>query len=132
MRMRVMIHGQGITVDRALKEHAQRRLQFALSRFSTRIRDVFVRLTDVNGQRGGVDKRCRIVASLIPSGTVVIEDMDADSVVAIDRAADRMGRTIARGLRHRWELKRRSAWRTGDSHSRKRTRRLATSERSEA
>ncbi len=111
--MRVMIHGQGIEVDDVLKEYVQRRLQFAFARFSTRIREVGVRLADVNGDRGGIDRYCRIVAHLIPTGRIVIEDTDADLRGVIDRAADRAGRAVARELRRRWEARRRAALRGG-------------------
>lgn len=109
--MRVVIHGQGVDMDRFTREYVQRRLQFALARFSTRIREVGVRLVDVNGDRGGTDQYCRILAHMIPSGTIVIEDMDANPLAAIDRAADRAGRAVARELRRRWEPKRRAALR---------------------
>lgn len=111
--MRITIHGQGIEVDRALKEHIQRRLQFAMSRFSTRVREVVVRLADVNGDRGGVGHHCRISVHLSPTGTVMIEDIDTAPLVAVDRAADRAGRTVARELRRRWETRRRAVPRGG-------------------
>ncbi len=112
--MRVVIHGQDMDVDRSLKEYVQRRLQFALARFSTRIREVAARLADVNGDRGGRDRSCRFMVHLIPTGTIVIEDVDADPFVVIDRAADRAGWAVARELRRRWEVRRRTAWRDYD------------------
>lgn len=116
--MRVTIHGRGVELDRSLREHVQRRLHFALSRFSTRIRQVAVRLADINGDRGGVDRSCRIMVYLAPSGVVVIEDKDADPRAVTDRAADRAGRTVARELRRRWEVRRRAAPREDDERFR--------------
>lgn len=107
--MRIVIHGHGIEVERFIRDYVQRRLQFALARFSTRIRAVAVRLADVNGDRGGIDRSCRIMAHLIPRGRIVIEDLDADLFAVIDRAADRTGRAVARELRRRWDVRRRTA-----------------------
>ncbi|HOW69988.1 MAG TPA: HPF/RaiA family ribosome-associated protein [Phycisphaerae bacterium] len=112
--MRITIHGQGVDLDRSLKEHIRRRLQFAMSRFSTRVREVVVRLADINGDRGGADRSCRIMVHLSPTGTIMIEDCDVDHLVAIDRAADRAGRAVARELRRRWEVRRRATLRGND------------------
>jgi len=57
-----------------------------------------VRLSDINGPRGGNDKRCRIKVPLAGRQDVVIEDTEADLYVAIDRAADRTERALARRL----------------------------------
>jgi hypothetical protein len=88
-----------IGIPSELADLARRRLEFALGRFGGRIRSVTVRLGDVNGPRGGVDKRCLVTIRLDASKRlVVIEDADADAVVAIDRAADRASRAVARVL----------------------------------
>ena len=70
----------------AIDTHAQRRLAFALDRFASRIEQVRVRLGDLNGPRGGVDKRCAVECDLGRLGSVVIEEVDDDLYTAIDRA----------------------------------------------
>jgi ribosome-associated translation inhibitor RaiA len=57
-----------------------------------------VQLSDINGPRGGIDKRCQIEVQLKGTPNVVIEDVEADLYAAIDRAAERVGRTVARRL----------------------------------
>ena len=52
----------------------ERRLDFALGRFGGRISQVTVGLEDLNGPRGGADKRCRLAVRLVPSGKVTIEE----------------------------------------------------------
>ena len=94
--MQVNVHGRNIEVTADLIAHVERRLGFALVRFGRRIARVAVRLLDVNGPRGGVDKRCCVDVSLIPVGKVYMEDADADLYVAVDRAADRVGRAVGR------------------------------------
>jgi len=79
-----------------LVEHVDRRLHFALARFSARIARVTVFLDDVNGPRGGVDKVCRIVVRLRNGGDVVATVEDVDWVAAVDRATTRVGHSVGR------------------------------------
>jgi ribosomal subunit interface protein len=97
--MRIEIHGKDIPVTEQLRCHIRRRLGFALERFAPRIRTIHVSIGDLNGPRGGVDKRCRVAIELIPPKTIVIEDRDSNIYVAIDRAGDRAGTCIGRGLK---------------------------------
>lgn len=88
----------GCNPPASLVAHVERRLQFALSRFSGRIRRVDVFLADENGPRGGIDKTCRIVVRLRDGGDVVAEVSDIDWVIAVDRATTRIGHTTGREL----------------------------------
>jgi len=81
--------------------HIERRLQFALARFSGRIQRVQVVLEDQNGPRGGLDKSCRIVVRLREAGDVVAEVADVHWEIAVDRATTRVGHTVARRLARR-------------------------------
>jgi hypothetical protein len=81
---------------------------FALGRFSPRIRRVAVYLVDLNGPKGGVDKRCRLVARLLRSRVVTVEDRDGELTALIDRAADRLGRCVRRELERRHAVRTRS------------------------
>jgi hypothetical protein len=53
---------------------------------------VTVRLADLNGPRGGVDKQCRIIVKLRPGEEVVVKDTASEVETAIDRCADRVQR----------------------------------------
>lgn len=92
------MQSRGFVLTDALREYTGRRLKFALARAEGHIRRVTVRLSDVNGPRGGIDKRCRIQVTINGLAAVVIEDTEADLYLAIDRAADRTGRSVARRL----------------------------------
>lgn len=82
-----------------LSRLAKRRFEFALGRFHGRVRSVSIRVADINGPRGGIDKVCRATVRLAaPKRSLVIEDTDADAAVAIDRVADRTARTVARAV----------------------------------
>jgi putative sigma-54 modulation protein len=96
--MRIDIQARGFDLTEGLREHTERRLQFALSWVSNEVRAVRVCLSDLNGPRGGNDKRCRIQIPMVGAQNVVVEDAQADLYLAIDRAADRTERTLARRL----------------------------------
>lgn len=102
--MRVDIKTNGIDLTNGLREHTERRLEFALDRAHHDISSVTVRLSDINGPRGGFDKRCQIQIPLPHHRGVVIEETDADLYVAIDRAASRAGNTLGRQLSRRRNL----------------------------
>lgn len=86
----------GVRRPQDLPDHIERRLRFALARFSGRIGKVFVFLHDRNGPRGGVDKLCRILVKVRGCGVVVASVADSDWVTAVDRATTRIGQTVAR------------------------------------
>src|SRR5262245_24239659 len=96
--MRLDIRGRNMWLTGALLDHVERRLRGALERFAARIREVSVRLTDVNAERGGIDKRCRVVVRMAPAGHLAVEDVDRDLYAAITRAADRIGVRVRRRL----------------------------------
>ncbi|HET9179968.1 MAG TPA: ribosome-associated translation inhibitor RaiA [Terriglobia bacterium] len=96
--MNIEIRSQDFSISEALQRYAERRLGFALRRFSKDIGRVMVRLSDLNGPRGGADKRCQITASVLPSQAVSLQAVDADLYAAIDRAAARLERALARCL----------------------------------
>lgn len=96
--MRIDIQASGLDLTEHLREHTERRLKFALSWANDDVRAVAVRLSDINGPRGGNDKRCRIKILLPGTSDLVIEDAETDLYVAIDRAADRIERAVARRL----------------------------------
>ena len=99
--MQIDIQTHGFSLTGALREYTERRLRFALARATNRVRRIAVRFIDTNGPRGGVDKRCRIRVTLNGHGEVVIEDTETNLYLAIDRAADRIGRTVMRRLARR-------------------------------
>ncbi len=96
--MNVQLRGQGTELSMALRAHAERCLTFALRRFARHIDRVTVWLEDVNGPRGGVDKRCRVAVRLRPNGAAFVAKNASDAYVAISRAAGRAGAAVARKI----------------------------------
>jgi ribosomal subunit interface protein len=96
--MQVSIQSSSFTLTDALRNHVQTRLGFTFSRARNRVRLVQVRLSDLNGPRGGIDKRCLVKVCMEGLTDVVVEDVQPDMYHAIDRAADRAARTVMRRL----------------------------------
>lgn len=96
--MRIQTKARGLTLDDALRSRVERRVSYALGSLEYAVRRVEVLLADDNGPRGGNDQRCRIRVTLDGLPALQVTDVQADLGVAIDRAAGRAGRTLARLL----------------------------------
>jgi hypothetical protein len=99
--MRVEIRRGDLEVDAKTQERVERRVHFAFSRFAPRVERVRVRLYDVNGPRGGVDKVCQVTATVTPWGGANVAEADPVLEAAIDRAVNRAGRAVARLVERR-------------------------------
>src|SRR5918998_2163446 len=95
-KVNLNIRGVNYELGDELEQYIERRLRFALGRFAGRIGRVTVRLSDVNGPRGGVDKRCQIVVALVPRGVVMVEGSGDDVFALIARTAKRAGGAVLR------------------------------------
>ena len=96
--MKIDVQAHNFALTHALRDHVRQRLHFAFDRIGDRVRRVVVRLSDINGPRGGADKRCQLQVHLDQLPEVVIEDTQSDLYAAVDRAAERAARTVARRL----------------------------------
>ena len=86
-----------------------------LGKFAASIERVSVRVTDVNGPRGGVDQRCRVKVVLIGLPSVVVERRHTDMGPAVDaalRAAEESVRSVV-GRRRMKPLHRRATRKHG-------------------
>ncbi len=102
--MQTDIRTQNVRLSEALRDYIDRRLRLALGRFAPRLSRLTIRLADLNGPRGGVDKSCRLGASLIPQGNVLITTTDVSLHAAIDRAVERLDRALVRVLKRRYAV----------------------------
>ena len=96
--MRIEIATRGVDLTAVTRSHVERHIYFALSRFTGRVKKVQVTLTDESGPEGGADRSCRIVVRLSGLPTVSVKQASADLLVALNIAADRAGRTVARRI----------------------------------
>lgn len=96
--MRIEVRLRGLESSEPLREHAVRRILFHLSRFGDELKAVVVRVSDINGTRGVLDKRCRITLRGRRIPALMLEETSGDACSAIDRAAGRIARTLGREL----------------------------------
>lgn len=104
--MQIHIQARDFDLSDSLNAYARQRVRGAMTCFDDHIRRVVMRLSDINGPRGGADKRCHLRVVLAGLPEVVIEDIEADLYVAIDRATDRASRTLARRIDRQQTLRR--------------------------
>jgi ribosome-associated translation inhibitor RaiA len=79
-----------------LRDLAVRRLKLVLRRLHSLVPRARVRLSDVNGPRGGMDKRCQVELNTEGAGTVVITALARDWHTALDSAMARAARSLTR------------------------------------
>jgi hypothetical protein len=96
--MKLSIRIRGAAPDQELTEHIKKRSLLALGRFSTRINNIVVRLDDMNGPKGGIDKRCSIELTGT-FGRKLAEVRDQSFNVAIDRGFAVAQRSLVRLLK---------------------------------
>ncbi|WP_311222870.1 MULTISPECIES: HPF/RaiA family ribosome-associated protein [unclassified Acidovorax] len=80
----------------ALRELVDRRARFVLRRLSAQVPRADIQLDDVNGPRGGIDKRCQIELRTDGAGPVVVSSVAKDWRTALDGALARAARHVLR------------------------------------
>lgn len=73
-------------------------VRFALRRLTTFVPHAKVQFSDINGPRGGLDKRCQVELKIDGAGTVVIASLARDWRTALDRSLRRATRVLIRSL----------------------------------
>ncbi len=96
--MQLQIHRQNIRLDQGQFEEIERRMMFALDQFESWVVDATVYVEDVNGNKGGIDKSCRVLVNLRSGKTIKVEDIDAELMAAVARAADRLSNVVGREI----------------------------------
>ena len=94
--MELSVRGLNFDLTDAILGHVRRRLREGLAHHAPRLRGVTVRVSDVNGPRGGADKRCHLEVAAAGVGRLSAEEVHDDLYRAIDRAVDRLRNQLAR------------------------------------
>ncbi len=92
------IVAKGIRASESLREYITERLNAVLVRAQNSLPDITIRLTDLNGSRGGIDKRCLIHVKLPGIPPIVVTGLAADITSAIDMATHRVSKAVGRVL----------------------------------
>ena len=93
--MQIEISSPHIPLFDSLKAHIRATLEPLDHHSGDGIRIINVRLSDVNGPKGGLDKVCRIQARILNHPSVSSEGRHSDPYVAVRLAARRMDRVLS-------------------------------------
>lgn len=81
-----------------LRTLAERRVRQALKRLAWLAPRVRVHLSDINGPRGGIDKRCQIELMTDGGNPVVVTSLARDWLTALQSALARASRSLLHNL----------------------------------
>jgi hypothetical protein len=85
--------------SRQFQALAEQRVRFVLRRLNWLVQQASIRLSDVNGPRGGIDKRCQIEFATYGSGRIVSTALATDWRSSLEGALARAARQIVRNVR---------------------------------
>lgn len=105
--MQLVVQSLGFDLTPSLQRCIQAAADQHLGRFDDRIGQLTVRVYDINGVRGGPDKACRVHSDLGRASALVVEAVDGDLYVAIDRAFRKAERATEGKLERRSGARRR-------------------------
>ena len=96
--MVVRLFDGSIKTSEAQYDYVMSKVGAAAGRLKDSACTIDVRLADVNGPKGGIDKQCSIVVTPPGLATRRVEEQAADYSAAIDAAAATLKKSLARVL----------------------------------
>ena len=93
--MQIQINAPNVTPD-DFQTKAEQGVQDALATYADKLTRVEVHVQDLNGQKGGVDKRCLIEARPRGLDPVTAEHEGTQAHEALKGALDKLGRVLSR------------------------------------
>lgn len=81
------------------RDLAEHRVRFVMRRLAWMVSRAQVQLSDVNGPRGGLDKRCQVMLKSDGRSVLVISSTASDWRAALDTALARAARLLVRTWR---------------------------------
>jgi putative sigma-54 modulation protein len=104
--MNIEVRFRDLEPTEALKNHAVRRVETSLDRFTNQLTQVLVQLADINGPKGGRDKRCQLTLRGPTLGSLNINELSGEVASAIDAACELASRSVARELERARDIRR--------------------------
>ncbi|HEY8608247.1 MAG TPA: HPF/RaiA family ribosome-associated protein [Noviherbaspirillum sp.] len=99
--MRIDLSPSSFMTSPSLKDYLARRISFAFSFARNRIATVTVRLSDLNGPRGGRDKLCQVSVSIPGHAEIVVKDVEENFYAAVDCAVRKAAYRATQMLKRR-------------------------------
>ena len=92
----IEVRSKTYDMESLIRQFVERRISFALDHLRD-LRRITISIEDVNGPKGGADKRCQILAEF-GFGSLVLEETQPDWQSAIARALHRLDRKATQAL----------------------------------
>lgn len=105
--MQLTIYQTNVDATPSLLEYIDARIKKSLARMADQIDDITIRIADLNGPRGGEDKRCTIYVTLASSGATLIAETDSCIYRAVDKVTSRLKRVVSKKTRRTFQSHRR-------------------------
>ena len=105
--MVISIAAKGFRLSAALLHYTQERVKQRLGSLGVTAKRVQVILSDINGPRGGEDKRCQVLLDIAGRGQLAAHAIQDDMYGAIDLSLVRAKRRVAKANRRRHSYHRR-------------------------
>lgn len=86
----VDVRAHHLMIEQHHRDYVREKLGRKLGKFAPAIERIHVRFDDVNGEKGGADRVCKIQVSLRGMGSVIVEETSADPIAAFDLAEERV------------------------------------------
>jgi hypothetical protein len=99
--MKIEVWDRGFKANEGLRNYVGLRLMSVLDQLVQQVDGVTVSLAPINAPEGGIEKQCRMLARLMPSGGVGVQHADPVLYAAIDRAAEHLAQCVALELQRR-------------------------------
>ena len=104
-----MVH-RGLVLDETLQDFIRKRAHAIFSRLSHRVRAVRIQLEDMNGPRGGMDKRCVVLVTGDRGETCTVDVRDTRIRAAAGTALRIAARAVVRALQREARRPRKKSW----------------------
>jgi ribosome-associated translation inhibitor RaiA len=102
--MNIDVQTQGFSLTTAIEQHVRAQIQSQLDKLSDHVVSVDVFLRDINGPRGGLDKKVLMRTRLRSQPMLATEQTRSDLYDAIVAAARQTRRAVKRSVRKRKHL----------------------------
>ena len=97
--MTITIRAQHFELSQALQDFVLNKMESALTRFGDDVLSADVFFSDINGPKGGPDKRVVIRVQLRHRHQVTVESLHHDLYIAISKGSGKARRVVRRKLR---------------------------------
>ena len=97
--MQVVIRSNDFTITKALRNFLHSQIKRSMAACSRNVESITIRLKDLNGPKGGIDKECLVEVKIANGAPVVVRKQSTNAYQGIRQALARAARVTLRRLR---------------------------------